>query len=258
MASKKAARKRAVRGAPKKASKGKTAAAAKKRAAIPKKKTAAAKKRGATAKKKPVGRRPPARGKKTAARAKKTAAPGKKTAVRGKKAAVRGKKIAVRGKRPRRQPARKPGPPPVVSVGDSVLIQAGESGRPEASGARPAGLESALQGMEGLVCAIREIATGRLVGKTAGPLEGYVLEVLHQRTFRPEFSSNRNTGGARGPTPVAGGPAWAKVRELLRDMSRRSQFISQASGQLSGEPFDSLLDGWRVVKVRAQMVELGE
>lgn len=237
MASKKAARKRAVRGAPKKASKGKTAAAAKKRAAIPKKKTAAAKKRGATAKKKPVGRRPPARGKKTAAQ---------------------GKKAAVRGKRPRRQPARKPGPPPVVSVGDSVLIQAGESGRPEASGARPAGLESALQGMEGLVCAIREIATGRLVGKTAGPLEGYVLEVLHQRTFRPEFSSNRNTGGARGPTPVAGGPAWAKVRELLRDMSRRSQFISQASGQLSGEPFDSLLDGWRVVKVRAQMVELGE
>ena len=244
MASKKAARKRAVRGAPKKASKGKTTAGAKKRAAIPKKKTAAAKKRGATAKKKPVGRRPPARGKKTAAP--------------GKKAAVRGKKIAVRGKRPRRQPARKPGPPPVVSVGDSVLIQAGESGRPGASEARPAGLESALQGMEGLVCAIREIATGRLVGKTAGPLEGYVLEVLHQRTFRPEFSSNRNTGGARGPTPVAGGPAWAKVRELLRDMSRRSQFISQASGQFSGEPFDSLLDGWRVVKVRAQMVELGE
>lgn len=251
MASKKAARKRAVRGAPKKASKGKTAAAAKKRAAIPKKKTAAAKKRGATAKKKPVGRRPPARGKKTAAQ-------GKKTAARGKKAAVRGKKIAVRGKRPRRQPVRKPGPPPVVSVGDSVLIQAGESGRPGASEARPAGLESALQGMEGLVCAIREIATGRLVGKTAGPLEGYVLEVLHQRTFRPEFSSNRNTGGARGSTPVAGGPAWAKVRELLRDMSRRSQFISQALGQLSGEPFDSLLDGWRVVKVRAQMVELGE
>jgi hypothetical protein len=170
---------------------------------------------------------------------------------------------APRGRRPgqvkaRAKPARKAGRPkrpPVVGVGDSVLVRVDEvnparAGRDEAR--PPQGGEAT----EGLVCSIREIATGKLVGKTKGALTEYVLEVLHQRTFKSQFSSSQNTGGRRGPNDVSSNPAWVKLRGLLREMAARSEFVSQASGGLSQQVFGSLLDGWRMVKVRAQMVEL--
>ncbi len=143
--------------------------------------------------------------------------------------------------------------PPVVTVGDAVLLRSGEPNRIGRYDARLAGVGEAT---EGLVYSIREIATGKLVGKTKGELEGYVLEVLHQRTFRPQFSSNQNTGGRRGPSDAASNPALVRLRAMLRELAHGNRFVSQASGALSAEAFGPLLDGWRVVKVRAQMVEL--
>jgi len=108
--------------------------------------------------------------------------------------------------------------------------------------------------VEGIVCSIRDIAAGKLVGKTKGPAEGYVFEVLQDRTFSPALSSTRNIGGARPPAEVTSNPTWRKVREVLREAAARGQLLGGAPQELLG----SVLDGWRVTKVRAQMVERRE
>lgn len=149
---------------------------------------------------------------------------------------------------------RKAAPPPVVSVGDAVVMQVGEVNQIGRYDPRLARADSGAEATEGIVCSIREITTGKLVGKTKGDLTGYVLEVLHQRTFRPQFSSNRNVAGMRGGG--ADSPARAKLQALLRQIAQANRFVSHASGGLPNEVFGPLLDGWRVIKVRAQMVEV--
>jgi len=144
-------------------------------------------------------------------------------------------------------------PPPrqkPIAVGDAVRIPV-EAIR---GGVRP-GWEAAAPGrsgeaVSGIVCSIRSIKSGRLVAKTRGGLEQYVLEVLY--------------GRLRGPVGARGGSgerldqdsAWLRVRDVLRKMAARNDLVSQASGGLSGEPLGPLLDGWRVVKVRAELAEM--
>jgi hypothetical protein len=108
-----------------------------------------------------------------------------------------------------------------------------------------------VEGAEGIVCSIREIATGKLVAKTRAPLHQYVFEVLHDRTFRPAFSSTSNVGAAKGTGEPGRSSAWRRVREMLREMSARNEFLVPGSEAV----FGSLLDGWRVVKVRARAEE---
>lgn len=110
--------------------------------------------------------------------------------------------------------------------------------------------------IEGLVCAIREVASGKLVAKTKGPLSSYVLEVLHDRTFHPQFSGNINSGGPRGPVVAKQNAKWERIRAHLAETAKTGKLVSQASGGLNAEPFVSLLDGWRVVKLHADLVEL--
>lgn len=111
------------------------------------------------------------------------------------------------------------------------------------------------EAIEGIVLSIRKIASGQLVAKTTGDLSGFVLEIVHNQTFRPYLSSDKNTGGPRGPEQVTANPAWMRLRELLREMVESKQLVSAASEGLSKEPLRSLLDGWRVVKVKAQHIE---
>ena len=110
--------------------------------------------------------------------------------------------------------------------------------------------------IEGLVWSIREVASGKLVPKTRGALSGYVLEVLHDRTFHPQFSGNVNSGGPKGPTVASENPKWVRIRTLLQEMAKSGKLVSQASGGLTAEPFVTLLDGWRVVKLHAEVVEV--
>lgn len=144
----------------------------------------------------------------------------------------------------------------VVHVGDAVRMPTEASNtfshydpRQEIAG-RGAGP------IEGLVCAIREVATGKLVAKTSGALSGYVLEVLHDRTFHPQFSGNINSGGPKGSVIARENAKWARVRAHLMEMAKSGKLVSQATGALNAEPFASLLDGWRVVKLHADLVEL--
>lgn len=156
-------------------------------------------------------------------------------------------------KGPRGKPAKRKAKavvvPLVVAVGDWVLVRADSSGLP--SGLRTEGDGEAA---EGIVCSIREIATGKLVAKTRDEPGGYLLEVLHQQTFRSQFSSSRNAGG-----PGVQGlrsPAWSKLRQILQDSAKQRRLYSYGSGALPNEVFGSLLDGWRVLRVRAAAVEL--
>ncbi len=108
--------------------------------------------------------------------------------------------------------------------------------------------------VEGIVCSIRDISSGKLLAKTRGELDGYMLEILQDRTFLPQFSANKNSGGPKGTAVVRENPNWVRVRNVLLDMTGRSELISQASGGFGSEPFSALLDGWRVVKLRANLV----
>jgi hypothetical protein len=119
---------------------------------------------------------------------------------------------------------------------------------------RAVGLPRGGGAIEGVVCSIREIATGQLVGETKGPLDRYVIELVHDLTFSGQFSSALNVGGGKAPGEVARSPIWVRLRRLLRGMAEKGELISVASGGLTTDSFRQLLDGWRVVKVRAQLL----
>lgn len=173
------------------------------------------------------------------------------------KGAAKAKKVTKkRGRIPARlraKPTRKT--LKTVAVGDVVrfsgdarnqMSRYDASASPEARGA---------EAIEGIVCSIRNIATGKAVGKTRGDVSSFVLEIVHHQTFKVHYASDRNTGGPRGPENVRNNPIWARVREALTAMAAKKQYISSAAGGLSEEPLASLLDGWRVVKVKAESVE---
>ncbi len=167
------------------------------------------------------------------------------------------KKQAKRTRRTarRKRPDRASAALKAVAVGDVVRFPSdlrNQISRYDADVARGA---HGSEAVEGIVCSIRKIATGKLVAKTRGPISGFVLEIIHHHTFTPHYASDRNTGGPRGPEDVRDNPTWARLRQVLHEMADRQQLISAASGGLVEEPLGPLLDGWRVVKVRADSVQ---
>jgi hypothetical protein len=113
----------------------------------------------------------------------------------------------------------------------------------------------AAETIEGLVCSVRTIKTGRLVAKTRGDLSAYVLEIIHSETFERHVGTSRNSSGVLGPARLKQSPVWRRAQEILREAASKKQLLSAASGGLSDEPYKSLLGGWRVVKVKAEVVE---
>ncbi len=229
----------------------KGAPAKKAKAAAPKRKPA----RPAPAKKKVAPRAKPAR---PAPAGAKKAAPAKapKRPVRGQvtakaKAAIRAKVPVAKPKRRIPKPKPPPPPPPFVAVGDWISLRpgAGQLGSPAT--------DQDGEVTQGIICSIREIATGKMVAKSKEDLGSYLLEVLHLSTFRPQFSSNRNAGPA-GASQVARSPAWRRIQEILRNAAKERRFFSYAAGGLPNELFGALLDGWRVVRARAAAVEYRE
>jgi hypothetical protein len=167
-------------------------------------------------------------------------------------------------KRPRIRPAAS------IAVADLVTVPGEAHNLIGRYDPRAAGLPRGGALIEGVVCSIREIATGRLVAKTKGPLERYVIELVHDLTFSPQFSSARGSaplregalertgvlsiGSGKAPTEVVKNPMWLRLRSLLRAMAESNQLVSVASGGLAGDSFRQLLDGWRVVKVKAEVL----
>ena len=142
-----------------------------------------------------------------------------------------------------------------VAVGDVVRFSGGFRNQMTRYDANVSGDGRGAEAVEGIVCSIRSISTGKLVGKTRGGMSGYVLEIVHHQTFKLHYGSDRNTGGPRGPEDVRNNPTWARLRQLLTEMAAKKQYISAAAGGLAEEPLASLLDGWRVVKVKSEHVQ---
>ena len=169
-----------------------------------------------------------------------------------KKAKVKAKKSAR--PRARKVVRKKPASLATVAVGDAVRIPAevrNMIGRydPKAAAERRG------DAIEGIVCSIRQIATGKLVPKSSGDLSGYVIEVVHSQTFRLHYGSDRNTGGPRGPEDVRENTVWLRLRSALRELTASKKLVSLSAGGVSDESLRAFLDGWRVVKVKAQHVE---
>ena len=142
-----------------------------------------------------------------------------------------------------------------VAVGDVVRFSGGVHNQISRYDATLSRDGRGAEAVEGVVCSIRSISTGKLVGNTRGEVSGYVLEIVHHQTFRLHYGSDRNTGGPRGPEDVRNNPTWTRLRELLTGMAAKKNYVSTASGGLDEEPMLSLLDGWRVVKVKAEHVQ---
>jgi len=158
-------------------------------------------------------------------------------------------------RRARRIVRRRPAWLATVSVGDAVRIPAEVPnliGRYEPKATQEG---RGREGIEGIVCSIRDIATGKLVAKTSRDLSAYVLELLHSQTFRLHYASDRNTGGPRGPEDVRENPVWQRLRGALREMAAGKQLLTVSGEGMFEGPLRSLLDGWRVVKVKARQVE---
>ncbi|HUT73399.1 MAG TPA: hypothetical protein VM221_01015 [Armatimonadota bacterium] len=119
-----------------------------------------------------------------------------------------------------------------------------------------AATEWARQPIDGLVVSIREISSGQPVKVAAGPARRYVFDLLHDRTFDLRVSSKGNSQGATAGRPQRA-QAFALVQRALRQLAGRS---APASGgdALAGPPLQELLDGWRLVRVCADDVEVRE
>jgi len=230
----------------------KSAARKKKTAAKPKKKTTAKPKKKAAARAKKTART--ARTKKKGAKKKTGRAPSTKKAAKGGakkvKKAKKAKKKAIR--RPRKKKPLKR-----VAVGDMVTVPTENRGEGE-GGVGSWAARGAAEAVLGLVCSIRAIATGKLVGKTRGNLSGYLLEVIHSESFLSQGVSSVNRGGPRRFGQLRQSAAWWETRALLRELAGKQDLVSAASGRLSEEPFGALLDGWQVMKVKADAVEAPE
>jgi hypothetical protein len=177
---------------------------------------------------------------------------GRETAVPKRKAAR--KRVSRKRSKKKSAPKRKRRQTP-VAVGDAVRLPAETRNLISRYDPKLARGARVTEGIEGLVCSIRDIRTGKLVAKTRGDLTGFVLEILHTQTFRLQYSSERNTAGVSGSAAPTDSPLWLTLRALLQEMAARRELVSASSGVLSQDPFASLLDGWRVVKMKAEAVD---
>ncbi len=143
-----------------------------------------------------------------------------------------------------------------IAIGDVVRMPTEITSELSQYGLSRARFGRNVDAIEGIVCSIRDIGSGKLLAKTRGSLDGFMLEILQDRTFLPQYSANKNSGGPKGTQVVRENPNWLRTRALLLDMTQRGDLISQASGGFSSEPFSALLDGWRVIKLRANLVEV--
>ena len=110
------------------------------------------------------------------------------------------------------------------------------------------------EAVNGLVMSIRDIKTGHLVAATDGKTQGYVFELLFDNTFSSRYASIRNA--PRNVERATATPAWQRIRETLRELATKEELVSTSTpGFMIDSPFSKLLDGWKVVKVRADELE---
>ncbi len=171
-----------------------------------------------------------------------------------KRASTASKKVAAA--RAKRRPSARSAPL-ILAPGEVVRLPLREHNRFAGYDPRHLqGEEASGWPIEGIILSLREISSGQLVPLASGDPGRYVLEVLHSRSFDPSFASVQNAGRAAAPGQTS--PIWAKVRALLSSLAAERKLVSLADGSLASSSLASLLDGWRIIKVRADEVEVPE
>ena len=174
------------------------------------------------------------------------------TRVTAKKASRKPSKPKVRRLR-RSDQKGKPKAAVSLAIADWVRVPAEQVMGPSAAPTPAA--TARRESIGGLICSIRDVRTGALVSTASGDLSHYLLEIVPDRCFQSRFASDRNSGGPRGPESVTANPVWRELRHELREATRRGELPSHASGGLDRPPFAGLLDGWRLLRARANHVE---
>ncbi len=139
----------------------------------------------------------------------------------------------------------------VLGIGDHVRLQSRAVNIHQSSQLAESESATVLEPVEGLILSIREIDSGQLVKQAEGTLENYVIEMVYDHTFNTRYASLRNAPRGSTESPV-NKPGWKRLRAALRTAADRGQFYpTTAPALLSDSPLASLLDGWKVVKVRS-------
>jgi len=120
--------------------------------------------------------------------------------------------------------------------------------------AHSAGTMSPRQPIDGIIVAIRDIASGRPVRAAAGDARRYVFDLLHEQTFDPRTSSKTNSQGA-APGHVQDADAFVRLQQALHHLAGRDAPPSGLTA-LSAPAVRSRLDGWRIIRVCASNVEV--
>ena len=141
-----------------------------------------------------------------------------------------------------------------LTVGDYVRLKSRAANQHQSFQLNHEELSTQFESVDGIVLSIREIATGRLLAATEGGLDGYVIELLNERSFSPRFASQRNA--PRGTDHPTAAPAWARLRQALRQAADSGMLYSSSMPTLFTEsPLAKLLDGWRVLRIRSNDFE---
>jgi len=142
---------------------------------------------------------------------------------------------------------------PTIGIGDHVRLPAGVPNEVVAYQlqTRQEGRSNPIQG---IVLSIRDVRSGQLVAVAAGDPGQYLFEVLQDRSFQPGFASDHNVGG-KGIPHITANPLWVRLRTALRQKTGRGELGNQATGYMNTPPVTGVLDGWRLVKVRARSLE---
>ncbi|OPZ81157.1 MAG: hypothetical protein BWY76_03124 [bacterium ADurb.Bin429] len=138
----------------------------------------------------------------------------------------------------------------MLTVGDYVRLKSRAANQHQSFQLNREELSTQYESVDGIVLSIREISTGRLLAETSGDLDGYVIELLNERTFSSRFASQRNA--PRGTDHPTAAPAWARLRQALRQAADGGVLYSSSMPTLFTEsPLAKLLDGWKVLRIRS-------
>ena len=106
---------------------------------------------------------------------------------------------------------------------------------------------------DGLILSIRDINTGKYVGKTSGDLLDYVIEIIYDSTFNSRYASTRNAPRTIDRSQAT--PAWRQLRLRLRKLAEKEDFMATAApGFLRDGPLAKSLDGWKVLKLHSEEI----
>lgn len=138
-----------------------------------------------------------------------------------------------------------------LAIGDHVRLKTRDANQYQSyqiSGSQVAFMR---EPADGLILSIRDLRTGTLVKETSGELGGYVFELVFDNTFSPKYASTRNAPRtADRPTAT---PGWNRLRATLREMAGKDELLSTATpGFFTDGVLSKMLDGWKVIKVRAE------